>query len=113
VKERGLTLNSLYSMGFTRVGCMGCPMAGTEKRKFEFRLYPHIKILYLRTFEKMLARLRANGKTTRWKNAADVMDWWLSDVKKSAPAADEIDGQLDLMATINGDYAAELEEIHS
>jgi phosphoadenosine phosphosulfate reductase len=110
VKERGIKLNPLYTMGFTRVGCIGCPMARSKVQSYELRLYPHIKALYLKAFEKMLVRLWARGKTTRWQTADDVMDWWLSDIKKAA-ADDNIDGQLDLIAMMeDGDYAAEQED---
>lgn len=35
-----LPLNPLYQCGFSRVGCIGCPMAGTKGRQKEFARYP-------------------------------------------------------------------------
>ena len=35
-----IPINPLYSCGFHRVGCVGCPMAGRRMRLFEFGRYP-------------------------------------------------------------------------
>lgn len=36
IKSEHLTINPLYQCGFSRVGCIGCPMAGTKGRQKEF-----------------------------------------------------------------------------
>ena len=41
-----IPVNPLYFCGFSRVGCIGCPMAG-KHRYFEFARYPQYEKLYL------------------------------------------------------------------
>lgn len=73
-----IPLNPLYDMGFKRVGCIGCPMAG-RIRHFEFELFPAYKRLYLSAFERMLKEREARGKDTPWKRPEDVYRWWMEE----------------------------------
>ena len=45
----------LYDEGYKRLGCIGCPMAGSKKRNEEFERWPKYKEMYIRAFEKMIA----------------------------------------------------------
>ena len=45
---------SLYDEGFTRIGCVGCPLASTAKILAEFKRWPNFERAYLWAFEKML-----------------------------------------------------------
>lgn len=65
----------LYDQGYKRLGCVGCPMSTTSS--LELENYPAIKKIYLKAFEKMLEARKIKGKETNWKNAEDVMRWWL------------------------------------
>ena len=76
-----IPLCELYSMGYRRVGCIGCPMASTKGRNKEFADFPKYKIMYLKAFEKMLE----NIKTTNWETAQDVFDWWMEYKKNDVP----------------------------
>ena len=76
----------LYDEGFSRLGCIGCPMASKSKH-MEFKRYPGFYDYYLRAFDEMLIqrkidkvdeRRAAEGKKPMpWKTAQDVMGWWL------------------------------------
>lgn len=72
---------SLYDEGFSRLGCIGCPMSGAISQKNEFARYPKFKKLYLVAFDKMLKGMPDKSKMN-WKTAEDVMNWWLSDKAK-------------------------------
>lgn len=86
LRECHTEINPLYYCGFSRVGCVGCPMAGRRYRYQEFERYPKYRDMYLQAFARMLeARVRA-GKPTKWSTASDVFDWWMEDTN--------IDGQL-------------------
>lgn len=69
---------SLYEMGYDRVGCIGCPMAG-KKRYKEFFDFPKYKQMYLNAFERMLKELDRKGKSHTWETPEDVYRWWLED----------------------------------
>lgn len=76
--------NPLYDMGFARVGCIGCPMAG-KTRWMEFREFPKYKDMYIRAFDRMLEvrkKRRINFKndiSKAWKSGEDVFLWWMED----------------------------------
>lgn len=90
IQQYRITLNPLYSCGFSRVGCIGCPMAG-KKRFIEFARYPKFRDMYIRAFDVMVKVRKQNGKTTQWSNGIDVFHWWMED--------NVLPGQL----TINGE----------
>lgn len=70
--------NPLYQMGYYRVGCIGCPMAG-KKRWKEFIDFPPYKKAYIKAFDKMLEMREARGLTAKWKSGEEVFDWWMED----------------------------------
>lgn len=78
--ERKVCTNPLYSCGYKRVGCIGCPMAD-KKRYREFADYPAYKRLYIRAFDRMLEARRRAGKETRrmGENGYEVFRWWMED----------------------------------
>ena len=80
VTAEHILMNPLYSCGFCRVGCIGCPMAG-KHRKTEFERYPKIKLAYIRAFDRMLEERRRRGKMAggmQWgETGVDVFNWWM------------------------------------
>ncbi len=78
-----IEVNPLYQCGFSRVGCIGCPMAGTSGRYREFARYPKYQDAYIRAFEAMLEERRRRGKMAgTWKMGTtgwDVFHWWMED----------------------------------
>lgn len=80
IHDNHICTNPLYGMGYTRVGCVGCPMAGYIHRVNAFVRWPKYRQAYLHAFERMLDVRRAKGlQTDLWHNAEDVMRWWLED----------------------------------
>lgn len=81
IHSEKICLNPLYERGLTRVGCIGCPMAGKGRYK-EFAWFPTYQKAYLRAFEKMLENRKKQGKlenTIQWKDAESVFRWWMED----------------------------------
>ena len=70
--------NPLYDMGYSRVGCVGCPMAGKNRYK-EFADFPTYKRAYINAFERMLVELRNKNSKIEWKTGQDVFNWWMED----------------------------------
>ena len=86
--EANLEQCSLYNEGFSRLGCIGCPMAGEAGRRREFERWPRFKDLYIRAFDEMIQRRRERGMSVLFhgNNAGtDWFEWWLSDRAMEQP----------------------------
>lgn len=83
IRSENIPVNPLYECGFSRVGCIGCPMAGKRGRYQEFAFWPGYRTLYLRAFDRMLEERRNRGKMDgSWNmgtRAEDVWHWWMED----------------------------------
>lgn len=92
IKANNVPYCGLYDCGFSRLGCIGCPMASTKMRELEFLMWPKYKESYLRAFDKMLAernrREKLSGSWRMGTSATDVFRWWLN--------YDVLPGQMDL-----------------
>lgn len=86
--------NQLYDLGYERVGCIGCPMAG-KKRLREFADFPQYKKMYIHAFERMLQEQKRRGKKSKWKTADEVFLWWMED--------DNIPGQMSIDDYLGGE----------
>lgn len=81
--------NPLYKMGYYRVGCIGCPMAGKARYK-EFSDFPQYKQAYLMAFDRMLAvRSKKGLPPGKWRNREEVFAWWMED--KTIPGQMKLD----------------------
>lgn len=85
-------VNPLYGEGWCRVGCVGCPMAGTKGREREFLRWPRYQQLYINAFDRMLEERRRRGKLdSTWRAGVigrDIFNWWME--------YDILPGQIDL-----------------
>jgi phosphoadenosine phosphosulfate reductase len=83
IQAEGIHINPLYQCGFSRVGCIGCPMAGTKGRQQEFARYPKYREMYIRAFDRMIKerKKRTDLKVSRnmWDTGEDVFHWWMED----------------------------------
>ena len=74
----------LYDEGFTRLGCLFCPMASNSKRRQEVERYPKVAAAFIKSFE-MLYKKRVEvvaESVSRWKNGKEMFDWWLFSSRK-------------------------------
>lgn len=81
IEAEHIQTNPLYCEGFSRVGCIGCPMAGKRGREIEFARWPTYRRAYIRAFEKMLDVRKERGKMNgTWRietTGEDVFNWWM------------------------------------
>ncbi len=63
----------LYDQGFTRLGCIGCPMATPKEKAREFNRYPKFKEAYIRAFDRMIQHQIEGGVFRReeQRNSSD------------------------------------------
>ena len=89
-KDQSVCLNCLYKEGFSRVGCVGCPMAGKAGRERAFLHWPQYKRNYILAFEKMIQERKNKSLPTEWTTGIDVFNWWME-------YADYLPGQIDIL----------------
>lgn len=83
IRSERLSVCELYDMGYDRVGCIGCPMAGKSRWK-EFADFPEYKKLYIHAFDRMV---KINPKYS-WQTGEHVFRWWMED--------ENVEGQMEL-----------------
>ena len=80
IHSRNLKYCKLYDEGFSRIGCIGCPMAD-KKRIAEFERYPKYLANYRRAVAKFLPgyieRCKAKNKKPLFVTVDEIMDWWI------------------------------------
>ena len=80
IESEHICMNHLYGCGFSRVGCIGCPMAGKAGREAEFAMFPKFKAAYIRAFDTMLiTRIERGMGAYSWQSGVDVFHWWMED----------------------------------
>lgn len=72
----------LYDEGFTRLGCIGCPLQGREGMLRDFERWPRYKELYIRAFDKMIANHPgeikvANGEAAEPGGGGGMLREWI------------------------------------
>ena len=81
IRAEGIETNPLYFPPFNmaRVGCVGCPMAGTKGMIKEFAIFPEFKDRYIKAFDEMIKYRTERGLTTIWKTGEEIYHWWVGD----------------------------------
>lgn len=77
IREENIPYNCLYDRGFSRVGCIGCPLARKRVRTWEFLQFPKYKIMYLKAIERMLQARRDRGLENPIDDAHELFQWWM------------------------------------
>lgn len=87
IRDNGVIYNPLYDEGFSRVGCVGCPLAGGKHMRRDFERWPKYKALYRRACQKLYDTLKAQGKAfyitasstnIEAKSGDEIFDWWIN-----------------------------------
>ncbi len=85
IKLRKLKYCKLYDEGYTRIGCIMCPMATQRGRLKEMERYPKYYNSYLRAFSRMIIHREEKGLKNTWNTPEEIMNWWIYAPKKENP----------------------------
>ena len=66
----------LYDQGFTRLGCIGCPLQGGAGMLADFARWPKYKSLYIKAFDKMIKNRPIDRKQENWTVPDTAIDWF-------------------------------------
>lgn len=83
INAEHVDVNPLYERGWTRCGCVGCPLASAKKQRDELAEYPMYALNYLKAFDRMIQNMRAKHPD-RYVNcsAEDIFAWFVG-IKKT------------------------------
>lgn len=87
ITDRELPYCSLYDEGWSRLGCIGCPMSGPAGRQRDFARWPKYEAKWKQLFQSVWNQrsgtLQANGKewfgNVYFDSWEAMYDWWLND----------------------------------
>ena len=75
LNENGIPHCKLYDEGYTRIGCILCPMSNYKSKIRDMKRYPHVKRNWIKTIQWMID---AGYSFTDRKNAEFGFNWWIS-----------------------------------
>lgn len=85
IRQNEMPYCELYDQGFTRLGCIGCPMAGPTGQARDFARWPKYESLWKRGFQaywdKYKGTLTKQGKERsleKFPTVESLWDWWIS-----------------------------------
>lgn len=99
IRDNKLNVNPMYECGYSRVGCVLCPLSTYHNKIKDIERYPKYAEAYKRAFQRMLdgAKEKALQKgeewrdfTGRWSTGEDVFEWWIEKYRH------EVKGQIEL-----------------
>ena len=97
IRDRGIKYCELYDMGYSRVGCIGCPLGGSKSMEKEFADFPKYKTMYLNLMKKIIEKHKEAGDPLRnFDTPEEFMDWWINGANR------QIKGQMSIEDWMKG-----------
>lgn len=77
----------LYDEGYTRIGCICCPMSNKRQKLRDIKQYPHVKRRWIQTIQKLIDEGYINHS---FQDAEFGFYWWISGKSFKEYYADEV-----------------------
>ncbi len=78
LNKSGIPHCELYDKGYTRIGCICCPMSCMKQKRKEIAAYPHVKRNWLRVIQWFIDNGYANYAVQYNLSPSEVFEWWIS-----------------------------------
>jgi phosphoadenosine phosphosulfate reductase len=77
LNERSVPVNILYSQGWKRVGCIGCPMSSNGRKELD--QFPKYKAAYFRAAQRHIEHRKTSGLPEKdiMQTPERYFEWWL------------------------------------
>lgn len=93
IREHQLDYCGLYDEGFTRLGCVACPLAQSKNRALEAQRWPkileHYRVCANAIWPAIERKVKERGGVLNWSSGDDYFRCWLSGL--SVPNDDQLD----------------------
>ena len=86
LNSNGIPHCELYDQGYTRIGCICCPMSNKRKKLKDIERWPHVKRNWLKTIQWLIDNGYINHNFT---DSETGFHWWISDKPFNKFYADE------------------------
>lgn len=87
LNENGIPHCELYDQGYTRIGCILCPMSNYKSKIRDMKRYPHAKRNWIKTIQWLIDN---EYSFTDNPNAEFGFNWWISGKSFDEFYADEV-----------------------
>lgn len=99
IRQNSIEYNPLYDCGYSRIGCILCPLSRKSEKILDGERFPKIKERYIKAFDEMLAKRREKGKhgtTGTWVDGKAVYRWWIEDDTIPGQLKYNLDGEIEI-----------------
>ena len=87
LNANGIQHCELYDQGYTRIGCICCPMSQPRQKTKEIKHWPHVKRNWIKTIKWLIDNGYINHN---FKDAEIGFRWWISGKSFDKFHADEV-----------------------
>lgn len=87
LNANGIPHCELYDQGYTRIGCICCPMSNYRQKLRDIRKYPHVKRGWLKAIQWLIDNGYVNHN---FQDAETGFNWWISGKSFDKFHADEV-----------------------